>query len=206
MDASTAASAYGLRTAHERIAAMPEAHQGMRSLVAESWRRCAASGVSLHGDRLPPLRTTPEELAAYRRAHPLAAVLPLFRELLGAGAADDTHVFAVGDAGGMLPWIEGDSATLPPDHAVRVPEHIPGTLELGGKSPNNFFNDAAAKDDDFLNKAVEGPVLHAFNKGEVCTCPSHALVQEGMPGGFSLAAGDGLHLVTRVTQPRHKAS
>ncbi|MGW2717770.1 aldehyde dehydrogenase family protein [Streptomyces sp. NPDC001492] len=55
---------------------------------------------------------------------------------------------------------------------------IPVTLELGGKSPNIFFNDVAAKDDDFLNKAVEGLVLYAFNKGEVCTCPSRALIQE----------------------------
>jgi aldehyde dehydrogenase len=55
---------------------------------------------------------------------------------------------------------------------------IPVTLELGGKSPNIFFNDVAAADDDFLNKAVEGLVLYAFNKGEVCTCPSRALIQE----------------------------
>lgn len=55
---------------------------------------------------------------------------------------------------------------------------IPVTLELGGKSPNIFFNDVAAEDDDFLNKAVEGLVLYAFNKGEVCTAPSRALIQE----------------------------
>ncbi|MET9850884.1 aldehyde dehydrogenase family protein [Streptomyces ossamyceticus] len=55
---------------------------------------------------------------------------------------------------------------------------IPVTLELGGKSPNIFFNDVAAEDDDFLDKAVEGLVLYAFNKGEVCTCPSRALIQE----------------------------
>ena len=112
MDASTAASAHELRTAHERFAASPEAHPGIRSLVAESWRRCAASGIPLDGGCQPPLRTTPEELIAYRRAHPLAVALPLFRELLGAGAADDGHVFAVGDADGTLLWIEGDSATL----------------------------------------------------------------------------------------------
>ncbi|HEY8986096.1 MAG TPA: aldehyde dehydrogenase family protein, partial [Streptomyces sp.] len=55
---------------------------------------------------------------------------------------------------------------------------VPVTLELGGKSPNIFFSDVAAADDDFLNKAVEGLVLYAFNKGEVCTCPSRALIQE----------------------------
>jgi aldehyde dehydrogenase len=55
---------------------------------------------------------------------------------------------------------------------------IPVTLELGGKSPNIFFSDVTAQDDAFLDKAVEGFVLFAFNQGEVCTCPSRALIQE----------------------------
>ncbi|MEV0804649.1 aldehyde dehydrogenase family protein [Kribbella sp. NPDC050281] len=54
---------------------------------------------------------------------------------------------------------------------------IPSTVELGGKSPNIFFSDVMAHDDKFLDKAVEGLVLYAFNKGEVCTCPSRALIQ-----------------------------
>ena len=57
---------------------------------------------------------------------------------------------------------------------------IPSTTELGGKSPNIFFADVMAEDDDFLDKAVEGLVLYAFNKGEVCTCPSRALIQESI--------------------------
>ena len=55
---------------------------------------------------------------------------------------------------------------------------IPVTLELGGKSPNIFFEDVAAEDDDFLDKAIEGFVMFALNQGEVCTCPSRALVHE----------------------------
>ncbi|NIY80867.1 MAG: aldehyde dehydrogenase family protein [Rhodobacteraceae bacterium] len=55
---------------------------------------------------------------------------------------------------------------------------IPVTLELGGKSPNIFFSDVMREDDAFLDKAVEGFVLFAFNQGEVCTCPSRALIQE----------------------------
>ncbi|MFN4168663.1 MAG: aldehyde dehydrogenase [Pannonibacter phragmitetus] len=55
---------------------------------------------------------------------------------------------------------------------------IPVTLELGGKSPNIFFSDVMAQDDAYLDKAVEGFVLFAFNQGEVCTCPSRALIQE----------------------------
>ncbi len=61
---------------------------------------------------------------------------------------------------------------------------IPVTLELGGKSPNIFFADVAAADDDFLDKAIEGFVLFAFNQGEVCTCPSRALIQESIYDEF----------------------
>jgi aldehyde dehydrogenase len=61
---------------------------------------------------------------------------------------------------------------------------IPVTLELGGKSPNIFFDDVAAADDDFLDKAIEGFVMFALNQGEVCTCPSRALVQESLYDRF----------------------
>jgi aldehyde dehydrogenase len=61
---------------------------------------------------------------------------------------------------------------------------IPATLELGGKSPNIFFEDVMAADDSFLDKAIEGLVLFAFNQGEVCTCPSRALIQESIYDQF----------------------
>ena len=57
---------------------------------------------------------------------------------------------------------------------------IPATLELGGKSPNIFFADVMDKDDSYLDKAIEGLVLFAFNQGEVCTCPSRALIHESI--------------------------
>lgn len=57
---------------------------------------------------------------------------------------------------------------------------IPQTMELGGKSPNIFFADVMEHDDDFLDKALEGFAMFAFNKGEVCTCPSRALVHESI--------------------------
>ncbi|WP_210397462.1 acetaldehyde dehydrogenase ExaC [Motiliproteus sediminis] len=56
---------------------------------------------------------------------------------------------------------------------------IPSTVELGGKSPNIYFNDILDHEDDYLSKCVEGAVLAFFNQGEVCTCPSRLLVQEG---------------------------
>ena len=61
---------------------------------------------------------------------------------------------------------------------------IPVTLELGGKSPNIFFADVMAADDDFLDKAIEGFVMFALNQGEVCTCPSRALIQESIYDAF----------------------
>ena len=61
---------------------------------------------------------------------------------------------------------------------------IPVTLELGGKSPNIFFDDVMAQDDEFFDKALEGFTLFALNQGEVCTCPSRALVQESIADKF----------------------
>ncbi|MGM9515311.1 aldehyde dehydrogenase [Roseateles sp. DB2] len=61
---------------------------------------------------------------------------------------------------------------------------IPATLELGGKSPNIFFADVADADDAFFDKAIEGLVLFAFNQGEVCTCPSRALIHESIYDKF----------------------
>jgi len=61
---------------------------------------------------------------------------------------------------------------------------IPVTLELGGKSPNIFMADVAAADDAFFDKAIEGLVLFALNQGEVCTCPSRALIQESIYDTF----------------------
>ncbi|MEK4026905.1 acetaldehyde dehydrogenase ExaC [Sporosarcina sp. FSL W7-1283] len=61
---------------------------------------------------------------------------------------------------------------------------IPVTLELGGKSPNVFFEDVMAHDDEYLNKAIEGFVMFALNSGEICTCPSRALIQESIYDEF----------------------
>ncbi|WP_396624962.1 aldehyde dehydrogenase [Luteitalea sp.] len=74
---------------------------------------------------------------------------------------------------------------------------IPVTLELGGKSPNVFFADVAREDDDFFDKAIEGFVLFALNQGEVCTCPSRALIQESIYDRFMERA---LQRVAAITQ------
>jgi len=74
---------------------------------------------------------------------------------------------------------------------------IPVTLELGGKSPNVFFEDVFAKSDDFADKALEGFAMFALNQGEVCTCPSRALIQESIYDRFIEAA---VARVKKITQ------
>jgi aldehyde dehydrogenase len=64
---------------------------------------------------------------------------------------------------------------------------IPVTMELGGKSPNIFFESVADADDDYFDKAIEGAVMFALNQGEVCTCPSRILVQESIYESSSTA-------------------
>ena len=72
---------------------------------------------------------------------------------------------------------------------------IPVTLELGGKSPNIFFEDVASADDAFYDKALEGFTMFALNQGEVCTCPSRALVQNSILEQFLPAATERTKLV-----------
>ncbi|MFC8316233.1 aldehyde dehydrogenase [Gordonia sp. NPDC057258] len=67
---------------------------------------------------------------------------------------------------------------------------IPVTLELGGKSPNIFFNDVMSADDGFLDRALEGFSMFALNQGEVCTCPSRALIQQDIYDEFIAKAVD----------------
>lgn len=74
---------------------------------------------------------------------------------------------------------------------------IPVTLELGGKSPNVFFADVMDEDDDFFQKSLEGFAMFALNQGEVCTCPSRALVQKSIYDRFMEKA---IERVERIRQ------
>lgn len=74
---------------------------------------------------------------------------------------------------------------------------IPSTTELGGKSPNVYFNDVMDQDDEFVSKAVEGAVLAFFNQGEVCTCPSRLLVQEDIADAFLAKVVDRIGQIKR---------
>ncbi len=74
---------------------------------------------------------------------------------------------------------------------------IPVTLELGGKSPNIFFKDVMAQDDGYFDKAKEGFTMFALNQGEVCTCPSRALIQESIATDFLDAVVERTRSITR---------
>ena len=74
---------------------------------------------------------------------------------------------------------------------------IPSTVELGGKSPNLFFEDVAAQNDSYYDKAQEGFVLFAFNQGEVCTCPSRSLIQKSIYDTF---LSDAIDRTKRIVQ------
>ena len=121
----------------------------------------------------------------------LAVLMDLVGDLLPAGVLN--VVFGpggeVGNALAASPRIAkiaftGETTTGRRIMHAAADNLIPQTMKLGGKSPNIFFADVMDADDDFLDKALEGLALFAFNKGEVCTCPSRALVQESIFDAF----------------------
>ncbi len=122
--------------------------------------------------------------------------MSLIADLLQPGVVNIVNGFGV-EAGKPLALqpaggeggIHGSSTTTGRLIMQYASENIkPVTLELGGKSPNIFFDDVWAQNDDFRDKALEGFTMFALDQGEVCTCPSRALVQRGHYGEFMEAA------------------
>jgi aldehyde dehydrogenase len=121
----------------------------------------------------------------------LMVVAELIADLLPAGTLNIINGYG-GEVGAALATSKriakiaftGSTVTGKKIMAAATENLIPVTLELGGKSPNIFFSDIMAEDDAFFDKAIEGFVLFAFNQGEVCTCPSRALVQEDIYDAF----------------------
>ncbi|MEU4558850.1 GAF domain-containing protein [Actinoplanes sp. NPDC023936] len=95
--------------AHEQFLAGGLRPDRMRTVVADSWARSAAS---IGADSTAPIDLADDDLEAYRSAHPLARVMPIFRDLLGGLADDGDHILAVCDAHGRLLWVEGRPSTL----------------------------------------------------------------------------------------------
>ncbi len=130
-------------------------------------------------------------------------VMELIQDLLPAGVIN-----VINGSGSALgqPLVEhdgigkvaftGSTATGREIMGYAIKNIIPTTMELGGKSPNLFFDDVAKEKDDFYTKAIEGFTMFAMNKGEICSCPSRALLQNGLiSGGF---LDDALDRVNRI--------
>ncbi|WP_225446896.1 GAF domain-containing protein [Streptacidiphilus sp. PB12-B1b] len=98
------ARAHSAFVATRRLPAAP----GLREVVAQSWLRSSDAQVGPDAD--PPVALADAELAAYRAAHPLARVIGVLRQLVGAAAGDGDHLMAVADADGRLLWVEGGRA------------------------------------------------------------------------------------------------
>jgi aldehyde dehydrogenase len=130
--------------------------------------------------------------------------LDLIKDLLPAGVLNIVNGFGI-EAGAPLAQhsrirkiaFTGETTTGRLIMQYASQNLIPVTLELGGKSPNVFFEDVAAEKDSFYDKALEGFTFFALNQGEVCTCPSRALVQASIYDGF---VADGLDRVRAVKQ------
>ncbi len=134
----------------------------------------------------------------------ILALLELISDLLPAGVLNVVNGFGV-EAGKPLASsrriakiaFTGETTTGRLIMQYASQNLIPVTLELGGKSPNIFFADVCAQDDSFFDKALEGFVMFALNQGEVCTCPSRALIEESIYERFIERA---LERVARIKQ------
>ncbi|MEU9375053.1 GAF domain-containing protein [Streptomyces sp. NPDC048255] len=108
--ADPAARTRELRRAHAVFTRDGRVESPVRAVIARSWRRCARARVS--PECAPRVELAEAQLRGYREEHPLARVMPLFRDLVGAFAAQGAHLLAVCDARGSLLWVEGEPGTL----------------------------------------------------------------------------------------------
>ncbi|WP_433531579.1 GAF domain-containing protein [Micromonospora sp. CA-263727] len=186
----------------ERIAQVGAAHEAfltggseaarrtdrhLRDVVARSWNRSARL---LDPEATPPVELTDNALASYRAAHPLARVLPLFRDLLGGIATDGAHLMAVCDEHGRLLWVEGHPGVL--RHAERM-NFVPGARWDETHAGTNAPGTALAVDHSVQIFATE----HFARPVQRWTCaaaPIHDPASGRLLGAIDITGGD--HLAT----------
>jgi len=174
--------------AHERFMAGAEepSSSRLRSVVADSWRRSA--GALLSADSTAPIEMADGELDAYRAAHPLARVLPIFRDLLGGLAEDGEHLMAVCDAYGRLLWVEGTAVVL--RGAARM-NFVPGARWDEAHAGTNAPGTALAVDHPLQIFATE----HFSRPVQRWTCaaaPIHDPATGRLLGAIDVTGGDDL--------------
>ncbi|MER5790573.1 GAF domain-containing protein [Streptomyces sp. NPDC001980] len=175
-----------LRRAHETFTTAGTVPRPVRSVVAESWRRSARAGVGPDGAARVEL--TDGDLGVYRAEHPLARVMPLFRELMGTFAADGEHLLAVCDADGRLLWVEGHPATR--RRADRM-NFVPGARWSESAVGTNAPGTAVAVDRPVQVFAAE----HFIRRVQPWTCaaaPVHDPRTGRVLGAVDITGGDRL--------------
>lgn len=175
-----------LRRAHETFAEAGTVPRPVRSVVADSWRRSARAGVGPDGTASVELMDG--DLGVYRAEHPLARVMPLFRELMGTFAADGEHLLAVCDAHGRLLWVEGHATTR--RQAGRM-NFVPGARWAETAVGTNAPGTAVAVDRPVQVFAAE----HFIRRVQPWTCaaaPVHDPRSGRVLGAVDITGGDGL--------------
>ncbi|MEU8957958.1 GAF domain-containing protein [Streptomyces sp. NPDC048518] len=176
-----------LRRAHARFTEAGTISLPVRSVVADSWRRSARARVSPETDGAP-VELTDGDLGTYRSEHPLARVMPLFRELMGSFAADGEHLLAVCDAQGRLLWVEGHALTR--RRAGRM-NFVPGARWAESAMGTNAPGTAVAVDRPVQVFAAE----HFMRRVQPWTCaaaPVHDPRTGRLIGAVDITGGDGL--------------
>ncbi|MFB7495766.1 GAF domain-containing protein [Streptomyces sp. NPDC056161] len=175
-----------LRRAHETFTTAGTVSRPVRSVVADSWRRSARAGVGPDGGAHVEL--TDGDLGAYRAEHPLAQVMPLFRELMGTFAADGEHLLAVCDTHGRLLWVEGHPVTR--RRADRM-NFVPGARWAESAVGTNAPGTAVTVDRPVQVFAAE----HFIRQVQPWTCaaaPVHDPRTGRVLGAVDITGGDGL--------------
>ncbi|MEU6990178.1 GAF domain-containing protein [Streptomyces sp. NPDC046465] len=176
-----------LRRAHERFTDMGTVSRPVRPVVADSWRRSARARVCPEGTGAE-VDLTDGDLGAYRAEHPLARVMPLFRELMGTFAADGEHLLAVCDAQGRLLWVEGHPRAR--QRAGRM-NFVPGARWAETAMGTNAPGTAVAVDRPVQVFATE----HFIRRVQPWTCaaaPVHDPRTGRLIGAVDITGGDGL--------------
>jgi hypothetical protein len=175
-----------LRRAHETFTEAGTVPRPVRAVVADSWRRSARAGVGPDGTA--DVELTDADLGSYRSEHPLARVMPLFRELMGTFAVDGEHLLAVCDAHGRLLWVEGHAATR--RQAGRM-NFVPGARWAENAVGTNAPGTAVALDRPVQVFAAE----HFIRRVQPWTCaaaPVHDPRTGRVLGAVDITGGNGL--------------
>ncbi|MEV4706578.1 GAF domain-containing protein [Actinoplanes sp. NPDC049316] len=180
----------------ERISQVGRAHElfvtgerpvaQVRSVVADSWRRSAGALVSPDGTA--PIDLSDGDLEAYRAAHPLSRVLPIFRDLLGGLADDGAHIMAVCDAHGRLLWVEGHTSML---RGAESMNFVPGARWDEAHAGTNAPGTALAVDHPLQIFATEH-FTRGVQRWTCAAAPIHDPATGRLLGAIDVTGGDHL--------------